>query len=43
MIEIVLTYVPVSCWIVYPYVYGFFYGPGQALFLPPNDVEAVGC
>ena len=39
-------YLPVflfNDWIVYPYVDRFFYGPGQPLDLPPNDVEVVAC
>ena len=41
IIEIVLTYVPIESWIVYPYVDSFLYSPGQALVLPPYNVEVV--
>ena len=43
MVEVALTNVPIYSWIVYPYVYWFLYGPGQALVFPPNDVEIVWC
>ena len=43
MIKVVLTNIPIKHWIVYPYVDGFLSGLGQALVLPPNDVEVVGC
>ena len=39
VIEIVLTNVPIESWIVYPDIDSFLYGPGQALVLPPYNVE----
>ena len=43
MIKVELTYVPIKGGIVYSDVNRFFYSPGQALVLPPYDVEIVWC
>ena len=43
IIKIELTYVPIKGGIVYSDVNRFFYSPGQALVLPPYDVEIVWC
>ena len=37
--KVELTYVPIKGGIVYSDVNRFFYSPGQALVLPPYDVE----
>ena len=41
--KVELSYVPIKGGIVYSDVNRFFYSPGQALVLPPYDVEIVLC
>ena len=43
MKKVELTHVPIKGGIVYSDVNRFFYSPGQALVLPPYDVEIVCC
>ena len=35
MVQIELTYIPIKCWIVNPYVDGLLNSSGSAMVLPP--------
>ena len=35
MVQIELTYIPIKCWIVNPYVDGFLNSSGNAMVFPP--------
>ena len=43
MVQVELTYIPIKCGIVNPYIDGFLNSSGNAMVLPPYYLEVVLC